>query len=151
MTRLNHQRPALRVADNLARELARLSAAAAAEAHPRSNRKPMPPVPDAAGEALLSLIGAVSAVYDAESDFLSSFHATSKRAAHREQIELARGARDQACDDFLRHLATLQRPDIRATWRWIKRVESDAIARNNLSLLDVLFEEGLKPAISRLG
>lgn len=148
MTRIRHDRPPLRLADNLARELHRFGFQD--ELRGRANATPPPSLPNSTVDGMVDFLAACAEVVEAESAWLGKFIGPKKvRVDSAAALAAARQARDTAADAIVLAATKLSGAERRNLSRWIKWLETEAIQSKRIILLDILFEDGLKPAFTR--
>lgn len=107
-------------------------------------------LPTATSDAMVALLSSCADVILAERALVSAILGPDDaRQRAVESLRTARLARDDHADAVLLTTFSLDGLDLRRVTGWIAKIEADAIKRRDLTILDVLFEDGLKPAFER--
>lgn len=158
MTKINHNRPSLRLLDNYRRELKNQSnrATSTFPARPQKpNENPMPEVSEPARKIILSMFDAAESYYDQFSAWLEASFPGAKKATRRKSPEIKKKL-DRAEGQLLEACVALVLEGIQEHLRketgvvsWIDWLQKEAQRTNSSGLYDIL-EIGIKPAFERI-
>lgn len=113
-------------------------------------------LPAFASEAIRSYLAACSSVLDRMTALSRLVGAIGTDLDRRREASVtalidAEAERDAAAEEMLIALGHLHFGRLRTAYRWLLAVEQIAIHTQNAAVIDIVFEEGLRPAMARMG
>lgn len=158
MTKINHNRPSLRLLDNYRRELKNRSydTTSTLPARPQKpHENPMPEVSEPASQCILSIFDAAEAYYDHFSAWLRASFPGATKANRKKSPELKKKL-NQAENQLVEACAALILEGLQEHLRkefgvvsWIEWLQKEAQRTNSSGLYDIL-EIGIKPAFEKI-
>ncbi|MEP3345353.1 MAG: hypothetical protein ABJN34_10935 [Litoreibacter sp.] len=152
MANIKHNRPQLRLSDNISRELRRLGQTVSLQAEVKGIAcdTRMPSLPESILVDLHSFLVACAELTEATSNFVKTvINSSKKRKTGKATLISTRSQRDSAADELVFAATKLSPSEIKEFSSWCKWLERGAIKRKDILFLDIVFEEGLKAAFDR--
>ncbi|NKL59719.1 hypothetical protein [Rhizobium leguminosarum] len=160
MTKINHNRPTLRLLDNYRRELRSQaheysSSETASEILVSGRNKKMPGVSQSAQEIILSMFDAAGRYLEAFSKILKTLSLDAgkslrkKRASFQQEMEDAKSDLIDVCVKLVVEALREKIEGKKGVVEWLTWFQDEAQRTNDYGLLDIL-EIGIKPAFQKL-
>ncbi|MDU0359783.1 hypothetical protein RWK44_05050 [Rhizobium sp. 25PS6] len=158
MTKIDHNRPSLRLLDNYRRELK--SQQREYSVHDASSRSSlgnsrMPNVTPAAQTKILQMLDQADAYYRAFSDYLKSISPKAetpirkKRATLKEKLDESKVSLTDSCVQIVLEAMREKTDGKTGVLKWLEWLQSEAQRTNDYGLYDIL-EIGVKPAFAKV-
>jgi hypothetical protein len=158
MTKINHNRPSLRLLDNYIRELkSQQREYSVPDASPRSSvvNSGMPTVSAAAQAKILNMFEKADAYYSAFSNYLDSILPKAetsdrkKRASLKEKLDESKVRLRDSCVQIVLEAMREKIEGNTGVIKWLEWLQSEAQRTNDYGLYDIL-EIGVKPAFEKV-
>ncbi|UIJ83135.1 hypothetical protein [Rhizobium leguminosarum] len=158
MTKINHDRPTLRLLDNYRRELK-----SQAKEYKKfdnvhitsANKNRMPTVSQAAQEIILSIFDAANVYFDASSSYLKTMLPDAGKSLRKKKMSLQKELEDaksnlvNSCVKILIEAMREKLEGKKGVVAWLSWLQEEAHRTNNYGLFDIL-ELGIKPAFEKI-
>lgn len=157
MTKLNHNRPALRLLDNYRRELRNQSIRVGDDfaVAKESIENPMPPVSESARELIFSMFDAANSYFDHFSAWIEAMSPDSsktlrrKEPARKTEFNRAKERLVEACIALVLEGVREASKKEKGVVSWLDWLQKEAQRTNSSGLFDIL-DVGVKPAFERI-
>lgn len=158
MTKLNHNRPTLRLLDNYRRELKSLQREYSVTddtRHHAEGYSRMPSVSQAAQAKILNMFDQAEAYYRSFSSYLKSISPNAgssprkKRRSSKEALDKSRADLTDSCVQLVLEAMREKIEGKTGVIKWLEWLQSDAQRTDDHGLYDI-FEVGVKPAFERV-